>query len=150
SFVLEGLFPPFVLPGARMGVSNIFILLSAMILGWKYALATFVVKVTLGSLFSGNFLAIIYSLPAGILSLVIELTLIYFIRRVSIVCVSVVGAVVNVTGQNLIFCLITKTPEYLSYLPYLTLTATFAGLTIGFATYLILKKLKVESTKSKT
>ncbi|MBE7061628.1 MAG: Gx transporter family protein [Clostridiales bacterium] len=142
SFIIENLFPPFVLPGARMGVSNIFILLSAMILGWKYSIATLVVKVLLGSLFSGNFSAVMYSLPAGLIALAIELILIYATKRVSIVCVSVAGAVINVTVQNVIFCLITDTPEYLSYLPYLALTSIFAGLTIGFATYLILRKVK--------
>lgn len=148
SFVLEGLFPPLILPGARMGVSNIFILLSAMILGWKYSIATLVIKVTLGSLFSGNFSAIIYSLPAGMIALSIELLLIYLTKRVSIVCISVTGAVINVAGQNVMFCLITKTTEYLAYLPYLILTAIFAGLIVGFTTYLILKKLKLKSTES--
>ena len=141
SFVIESLFPPFVLPGARMGISNIFILITAVLLGWKYSLITLTVKVLLGSLFAGNFSAILYSLPAGLLSLSIELLLLYFANKVSIVCISVSGAVINITAQNLIFCLITGTPEYLSYLPYLALTGIFAGLTVGFATYLILKKI---------
>ena len=58
SFVLEGLFPPLFRPGARMGLSNVFILIAIYFLGAKYALAVLVIKTVLGSLFGGNISAI--------------------------------------------------------------------------------------------
>ncbi|MCQ2400215.1 MAG: Gx transporter family protein, partial [Clostridia bacterium] len=69
SFTIESLFPPIFVPGARLGVSNLFVLLAIIFLGVKEGVAVFAVKALLGSLFAGNFSAIIYSLPAGIICL---------------------------------------------------------------------------------
>lgn len=143
SFTLENLFPPLVLPGARMGISNIFILLSTIYLGAPYGFATLIIKVTLGSLFAGNISAIMYSLPAGIISLSLELLLLTFIKKVSLVSVSVAGSVINVTIQNTVFCLVTGVTEYLGYLPYLSLISVISGLIIGFTVYIVIKKVSV-------
>lgn len=144
TFTIENLFPPLFIPGARMGLSNVFILLSAILLGGKFAFFTLIIKSTLGSLFAGNVSQIIYSLPAGMITLSIELVLLFFTKKVSILSVSVCGAVVNVTLQNLTFCLVTGTIEFLCYLPYLSLISIFSGLIVGFAVYLIIKHLPIE------
>lgn len=141
AFMLENLLPPLVLPGARLGLSNIFILLSSLILGWGYGYATLIIKVTLGSIFAGNFSAILYSLPAGILSLSLELVLILVIRKVSIIASSIAGATLNVTVQNIVFCLITGYAEYLSYIPYLSLIGIGSGFIVGLVTHLIIKRV---------
>lgn len=139
SFILENLFPPLFLPGARMGISNIFILLPALILGGWYAVAVLIIKTTLGSLFVGNISAVMYSLPAGLVALGLELILIYLVKNVSLLATSIVGAVVNVSIQNIIFCLITNVPEFLVYLPYLALLSVISGSLIGLATFFIIK-----------
>lgn len=141
AFVLEGLFPPLFLPGARMGLSNVFILVAIYFLGAKYALVVLVIKTVLGSLFGGNISAVMYSLPSGLIALTIELVLIYFTKRVSIVAISVFGSVINVTVQNLIFCLVGESIEFLSYIPYLALIGIVAGVVVGFTVYLAVKKI---------
>ena len=140
SFIIENSFPPLILPGAKMGVSNLFILLTAIILGGRYAVTVLIVKTVLGSLFVGNISAVMYSLPAGAVALCVELILIYIVKSVSILATSIVGAVLNVTIQNAVFCLVTKVPEYLFYLPYLALLSVVSGALIGIVTYLIIKK----------
>ncbi|MBE5749415.1 MAG: Gx transporter family protein [Clostridiales bacterium] len=148
AFVLEGLFPPLFLPGARMGLSNVFILVAIYFLGAKYALVVLVIKTVLGSLFGGNISAVMYSLPSGLIALTIELVLIYFTKRVSIVAISVFGSVINVTAQNLIFCLVGESIEYLSYIPYLALIGIIAGVVVGFTVYLAVKKIPLPKTIS--
>ncbi len=141
TFIIENLFPPIIIPGAKMGLSNVFILISAIILGSGYGFITLFIKVTLGSLFSGNFSAIIYSFPAGALALSIELIILTFIKKTSIIATSVAGAVSNITIQNLIFCFYTNTLGYLIYLPYLTLIGVIGGIITGLTVYFILKRL---------
>ncbi|MBQ9734607.1 MAG: Gx transporter family protein [Clostridia bacterium] len=141
SFTIESLFPPLFLPGARLGISNIFILLSAIILGGRYGFIVLIIKTVLGSLFSGNPSMILYSLPSGAIALTVELIIIYAIKRTSVLSVSVSGAVINTTAQNIIFCLITNASEYLAYLPYLALISVVSGLFIGFAVYLVIRYL---------
>ena len=139
AFTIENLFPPTFLAGARIGVSNIFILLSAIILGFSYGYFSLVVKILIGSLFSGNIMNIMYSLPAGLISLSVELVIIFYIKNTSIISASIVGAVINSTIQNVVFCLVTDTVSYLVYLPYLSLIGVISGLVVGFIVYLLVK-----------
>lgn len=141
TFLIENLFPPLIIPGAKIGLSNVFILLSALILGAGYGYITLIIKVLLGSFFSGNISAIVFSLPSGAIALTLEVIALYFIKRSSIISVSVLGAVVNITTQNLIFCIYTQTPQYLVYLPYLALIGVLGGIITGFAVYIICKRL---------
>ena len=143
AFTLENLFPPLFIPGARMGISNVFILLSALLLGSVYGYATLIVKILLGSIFSGNVSSVLYSLPAGLISLTLELALICWTKKVSIIAGSISGAVVNVTLQNTVFCLVTGASEYLAFLPYLASIGIVSGCIVGFAVYLSIKKVKL-------
>ncbi len=141
TFMLENLFPPIILPGARMGLSNVFILLTVILLGPVESVCVLIIKTLLGSLFSGNVSAIMYSIPAGLVSLGVEIILIYFIKRISVLSISVFGAIINVIVQNGVFCLVTKTVEYLVFIPYLCIISAVSGLIVGYAVYLIIKKL---------
>lgn len=139
--VIESLFPPLFIPGARLGISNVFILLGLILLGKGYSFAILGVKVVLGSLFSGHFDQIIYALPSSVISLSVQILLFIFINKISVVAISVVGGTIHITVQNAIFCVLTNTAEYLTYLPYLALTGVIAGLAVGLAVYLIIKFL---------
>ena len=141
TFLLENLFPPLILPGAKMGLSNIFILLAFITLGKVSAFAVLIVKAVLGSLFAGNISAIIYSLPAGAIALTLEVLLLTLIKRISIVCASVFGSVVNITVQNVIFCIVTDTINYLSYLPYFVIIGVVSGIIVGFSVYILVKRM---------
>ena len=138
AFMLESLFPPLFLPGARLGLSNVFILLVSMVIGWKYGFAVLTIKTFIGSLFAGNLSTVMYSLPAGLISLTVQFLLFSLLKNVSIVSTSVAGAVINSLVQNVVFCLVTGTSEFLVYLPYLSLISTFSGIVIGIIVSLAL------------
>lgn len=139
TFMIENLFPPLFIPGARLGISNLFVLTALILLGIKYSFAVLLVKITVGSFFTG-YSSVMYSLPAGVISLAIEIFLIYVIKT-SFPCASAVGSVINVTVQNTVFCLIAQAKEYLVYLPYLASIATATGLAIGLLLYITINKL---------
>ena len=139
-FMIESLFPPLFLPGAKMGLSNIFSLLTLFVLGPTEAFILVVVRTTLGSIFTGNISTLIYSLSAGVVSVVISAVLVTFgYPRVSIVAISVVAAVMHNLTQNLVFCLISNTPQMFGYMPYLALLGVLAGVIVGFAVWGILR-----------
>jgi heptaprenyl diphosphate synthase len=139
AFMLESLFPPIILPGARMGISNVFVIITLLFLGYKFAFIALAVKILIGSLFSGNLSSIMYSLPAGIISLTVQYLLLHKAKNVSIIATSIAGAVINTAIQNTVFCLVTATPEYLFYLPYLSLIATVSGFIVGLIVYYSVK-----------
>lgn len=141
TFMLENLFPPLFLPGARMGLSNVFILLCAILLGGKYGFIVLIVKVVLGSLFSGNVSSLMYSLPSGIIALAVQVLLLRFSNEVSITAISVTGSVVNAVTQNAVFCLVMKSTAYLAYSPYLALCGVLSGAIVGIVVFFVVKKL---------
>lgn len=141
AFMIENLFPPLILPGARLGLSNVFILVAVLFLGSGYGYAVLLVKVVLGSIFSGNVSALLYSFSAGLIALTVEIVLLRFNHKFGLIAVSVFGAIINLVVQNAVFCLVTGVPEYLAYSPYLALIGILSGAVIGTLVYLIYNKL---------
>ena len=141
SFMLESLIPPLIIPNARIGISNIFILLSTFSLGLYYGITTILVKSILGSLFIGNVSAVLYSLPAGVIALVVQVLILSFNSKVSITATSIIGSIINSLVQNVVFCVFTNSFEYLIYLPYLAVISLISGLIVGTIIYILLKKI---------
>ena len=144
-FMVESLFPPLFLPGAKMGLSNIFSLLALFVLGPVDALILVVIRTVLGSLFVGNISTLLYSLTAGIVSVVISAILVQFVYpKISVVAISVVSAIMHNLTQNVVFCLVSNTPQMFSYMPWLALLGIVAGLIVGFAVWLILRGIPIK------
>ncbi len=143
AFMLENLMPPIFLPGARLGLSNIFILLAVFFLGDVYGVAVFLVKIILGSVFSGNISLMMYSLPSGAIALGFEILLLHFYKKFGVISVSVFGGCINLTLQNVTFAIIAKTNVMLAYLPYFALIGIISGSVIGLIVWLIDKKFPV-------
>ena len=148
-FMVESLFPPLFLPGAKMGLSNIFSMLAVFLLGPTDALVLVVVRTTLGSVFTGNVSTLLYSMSAGIVSVIVTSLLVEFAYpRVSIVAISVVAAVIHNLTQNIVFCLISNTPQMFAYMPWLALLGVVAGIIVGFAVWFILRSIPVKTFAS--
>ena len=141
-FIVESLFPPLILPGAKMGLSNIFSMLAVFLLGPTDAFVLVVVRTVLGSMFTGNMSTLMYSLTAGLVSVIVSSILTQFVYpRVSIVSISVVSAVLHNLTQNVVFCLVSNTPQMVLYMPWLALLGVLAGIIVGFAVWFILKMI---------
>lgn len=141
-FMVESLFPPLILPGAKMGLSNIFSLLALFLLGPIDAFVLVVVRTVLGSMFTGNMSTLMYSLTAGVVSIIVSSVLVQFAYpKVSIVAISIVSAVLHNLTQNVVFCLVSNTPQMFSYMPWLALLGVLAGVIVGFAVWFILKMI---------
>lgn len=141
-FMVESLFPPLILPGAKMGLSNIFSMLTLFLLGPTEAFVLVVIRTVLGSMFTGNMSTLMYSLTAGVVSVVVSSALVQLAYpRVSIVAISVVSAIMHNVTQNVVFCLVSNTPEMFSYMPWLALLGILAGVIVGFAVWFILKAI---------
>lgn len=140
TFIIEGLFPPLFIPGAKMGLSNIFSMLAVILFSPVDGLILVAVRTTLGCLIAGGMSSWLYSFSAGVVSVAIS----GFLYRaagdkISVMAISVAAAVAHNITQNTVFCLITSTPEMYAWLPYLAAAGILAGLIVGAATVLILK-----------
>lgn len=145
TFMIESQFPPlFMLPGAKMGLSNIFSMLAVFLLGVPDAIVLVVVRTVLGSMYS-NMSALIYSLTAGLVSVLATSALVEFLYpKISVIAVSVVAAVLHNLTQNVVFCLVSNTPEMFAYMPWLALLGVVAGIIVGFAVWFILRAVPLK------
>lgn len=141
AFMLENLFPPLFVVGGRIGIANFFVLIAGIAAGFWYGAGVLAIKTVIGSLLTGNPSAILYSLPAGVVAYTTEMLIILYAPKISVVAASVLGGTVNSCLQNATFCIITATPEYFAYMPYLALIGAAGGAIVGLALYLAIKRL---------
>ena len=141
-FIIENQFPPLFVPGAKMGLANIFSLAALILYGPIEALVVVAVRTVLGSLFAGNVSMLLYSLTCGVISLALSAILIYIAYpRVSVLAVSVAAAVLHNIVQNAVFVLVTGTSLMFSYMPYLALIGVLSGAIVGAVVTIIFKKV---------
>lgn len=142
--IIESMMPlPFVAPGAKLGLSNIVILITLVVFGFKEALIVGVLKSFVFTLVTGSISSLFYSLSGSILSLfTMYLALKKFSKVFSLVGVSILGAVAHNFGQILVASLMMKNFRIFSYYPILLLTSLFTGYFVGLASIYIVKNLK--------
>lgn len=140
-FIVELQIPnPFPFPGIKLGLANIVTLYVIYRYRAKEALLVLMARIILGSLFSGNLMAIMYySLAGGICCFVVMSVLHDKIEEKYIFIVSILGACAHNIGQIIIAIFITKTLAIMMYLPWLLLSAMITGLFIGLCTQYLLK-----------
>lgn len=140
---IEHLIPPLVaVPGVKLGLANVASVFALYILGRKYAVAVSLVRVLLSSVLFGNPAAFIYAFSGAVLAL-LGMCLLKSVPFLSEVGVSVVGAVLHNVGQIAAAAVVMRTGEIiLIYLPPLIATGTVAGVVIGIASGLLVRRLK--------
>lgn len=141
--LIENSIPPLLAfaPGVKMGLSNVVTLTAIIILGISDAFIILFVRCFLGSVFGGNLIALMYSIPAGFLSLVIQIFLYKFVfPRISLMFVSLIGAIVHNIVQISIASVVVST-NLLPMLPFTLIASIIAGLFVGIVSYLCVKYL---------
>lgn len=149
--IFEKMIPvPFIAPGAKLGLSNIITLTVLMSLGFKDAFIVVVARIVLGSIFGGGVSGFIYSISGGILSLLMmELTRRLGKENVSVMGISVIGAVFHNIGQLLAAAFIIQNMNIFIYLPILFLAAVGTGIFVGLTTKYLLLYMNVDNFNSK-
>ena len=142
-YVLEAQLPsPIPVAGIKLGLSNIVTVYAVFVFGPWEALAILLVRVFLGSLFTGQMMALAYSLAGGLLSLLVMLLLRRVLTPKQIWIASVVGGICHNIGQILVAMAVTSTPSIAVYLPVLILSGLAAGLFTGLCSQYLIDHMK--------
>lgn len=146
--VIEGMIPvPIGIPGAKLGLANIFTIISLYILGFKSTVIVVVLRVALATMFGGTLSSFLFSLSGGLLSL-FSMTIVKNLLKdkVSIIGVSGAGAVSHNIGQLLVASYIVRNWTVMMYLPVLTFIGIGTGIFIGItANYIIGHMSKIKA-----
>ena len=131
---------PLPLPfGIKIGLPNIIIVFILYKFGTVDAIAVSLIRVLLVSLLFGNTLSLAYSIAGAVLSIALMI-LLKASKWFTTIGVSVAGAIFHNTGQILVACILMNTVEISAILPLLTITGTVAGILVGIAGHLLIKK----------
>ena len=109
--------PPLVaIPGIKLGLPNVVIIIAMYKFGWKEAILINILRVLLVSVLFGTVLSLLYSIAGAILSLFVMIIL-KKSKIFSTVLVSVFGAISHNIGQITVAIFVLETSELLYYLP---------------------------------
>ncbi|WP_317855144.1 Gx transporter family protein [Chakrabartyella piscis] len=128
---VEMLIPlPFLVPGMKLGLANVVVVVALYHMDAKSALFVSVVRILLAGLLFQGFAGLLYSLSGGLMSL-LAMVLLKKIKGFSIIGVSVVGAVFHNVGQILVAAAVVENLKLFYYLPVLLIFAAVTGTLIG-------------------
>ena len=129
------------IPGAKIGLANLVIMVALYTLGEKNAIALSIIRVVLVGLTFGNLSMMLYSLAGAALSLFVML-IAKKLNKFSMVGVSILGGVFHNVGQIIVAMLVLETRSLMYYLPFLIVIGTITGVLIGIIANLITVRVK--------
>lgn len=139
---VESLIPfYFGVPGIKLGLANLAVLLVLYLYGWKEALLLNVMRVFLSGFLFGNMFMILYSLAGAAASFLI-MCLLKMTKRFGIAGVSMAGGVFHNIGQIAVAVLVTETAGVIFYLPFLLLAGVITGMLNGLLADRMLKYIR--------
>ena len=143
---VEALIPPIfsAVPGIKMGLPNIVIILALYHYGLKEAATVSFVRLICVAVLFGGWLAFVYSLAGAVLSLTI-MVILKSTKLFSTTAVSIIGAICHNAGQILVAILLLKRVELGYYMLILTFTGAISGFLIGLASAYLIKRIKKHS-----
>lgn len=149
--ILESFIPSIGIPGVKMGLANIVILLILYELGIWEAIVVNLLRVLVVSLVRGTFLSMgfLMSLTGCVLSLGIMILFYLLIKKFSIIGVSVIGSLFHVTGQVLIAMIFLGSAYIFLYLPVIAISAIITGVFVGIVAKLIINTGVIKKQREK-
>ena len=139
---LESIIPPIwaAVPGIKMGLPNIVIIYLLYRFGVKEAAVASFITIFIVALLFGNVMTLAYSVAGALLSIVL-MAICKKINAFSVVGTSIVGGVSHNAGQILVAMFLFDTVQIGYYMIVLAITGTIAGVFVGLAGALLLKRL---------
>lgn len=143
-FIVELQIPnPFPIPGVKLGLANIITVYGVYHYKAKEVFLIVFVRILLGSFFSGNMMALMYSLAGGLVCLIGMLLLKKVLSEKYIWVCSVLGAILHNIGQIMVAYFVVE-KGILLYFPFLLISGCLAGAFTGCCAQLILHRTALE------
>lgn len=138
---VETLIPIFAgIPGIKLGLPNLVVLILLYQYDFKTAALVSFVRILAAGFLFGNLMSILFSLAGGMLSLV----LMYLLKRMggfSIMGISAAGGCIHNIGQLAVAYFVVATKMLITYLPALLLSGLITGILIGIAAKILMGRI---------
>ena len=145
---LESLIPSIGIPGVRLGLTNIVILLILYNFSFPEAFSVTILRVFLVGLIRGTLFSIPFfmSLAGATLSILIM----FVLKKAKVfteIGVSIGGAFFHVSGQIIVAMIFMNTTSLIYYLPILLLTSLLTGIFVGVVVRVVRDKYFIVNKK---
>ncbi|MCR4879684.1 MAG: Gx transporter family protein [Bacilli bacterium] len=149
--IAESFIPSFTIPGIKLGLANIVILIILYELGIIEAIIVNLARVLVVGLVRGTFMSMgfIMSLTGALLSLAVMILFYLLIKKFSIVGVSVIGSLFHVIGQIGVAIIYLGTGAVVYYLPIIAISAIITGVIVGLVAKLVIDTGVIRRQKEK-
>ena len=127
-------------PGAKLGLANLVVIVALYTLGERDAFLLSVVRIVLVGFTFANMASMIYSLAGGILSY-LAMVIAKRTKLLSMTGVSVLGGVFHNVGQFIVAILVLETASLVYYLPVLLIAGITSGVIIGILGAMVTKRM---------
>lgn len=128
------------IPGVKLGLANLIIVVALYKMRLREAYLLSVTRVILAGFMFGNLFSILYSLAGGLCSLT-TMALLKKMDGFSIIGISIAGGVMHNVGQLVVAMLVVETFSVIYYIPVLLIAGLLTGLLIGVTANEMLKRL---------
>ena len=154
-FIIEAQIPlPLPIPGAKLGLANT-VTLFALFFSSKReikltvanAFMILICRIILGSVFSGNSIALLYSLTGGLFGFAAQALMSKIVTDKQVWVCGAIGAVFNNIGQILVAMFVTGTPLIATLLPPLIIVGVITGVITGLAAQFTIKRLTMNDER---
>ena len=149
--ILESFIPSIGIPGVKLGLANIVILIILYEIGIVEAVIVDLSRVLLVGLLRGTIasMGFLMSLTGAVMSLGIMILLYLLFKKFSIIGVSVIGSVFHVIGQILIAIAFLGSAYVVFYLPVIAISAIITGVLVGIIAKLVIRTGIIKKQKEK-
>ena len=149
--IAESFIPSIGIPGIKLGLANIMILITLYELGIIEATGINLIRVLVVSLVRGTFLSMGFfmSLTGAVFSLAIMILFYLVVRKFSIIGVSVIGSLFHVFGQILVAIFYLGSGYVVFYLPVIAVSAIITGVLVGITAKLIIRTGVIKKQKER-
>lgn len=128
---VESLIPfYFGIPGVKLGLTNLIVVVMLYCTGTKEAFGVSVARILLAGFLFGNLFSILYSLAGGVLSFIV-MCLLKKTGRFHVISVSVTGGISHNLGQLIAAAFVVETYDIFYYMPFLLIAGVATGFVIG-------------------
>ena len=128
---VESLLPfYFGIPGVKLGLTNLIVVVMLYCTGTKEAFGVSVARILLAGFLFGNLFSILYSLAGGVLSFIV-MCLLKKTGRFHVISVSVTGGISHNLGQLIAAAFVVETYDIFYYMPFLLIAGVATGFVIG-------------------
>lgn len=142
--LFESVIPlPVVIPGARLGLSNIVVLVTIEVFGYKEGLVVTILKSFLLMLVTGAVTSFAFSCTGAVLSAVSMILADKYLKKyISEIGISEIGSFFHNLGQVFVASVVLSNPMIFVYFPILIVMGLFTGYFVGLSSIFIERNLR--------